>query len=91
MNFDFLKKYDWKEISDEWYGSSKDTPIEPIQKIPENYELHYKGKNFPVEVNGEFYENTKQAAQELGINYHTLRGWISGKRTSKIQCKKLPS
>lgn len=90
MNFDFLKKYNWREISDEWYGTSQSESTEPIP-IPENYELQYKGKNFPVEVEGQFYENTRQAAQELGINYHTLRDWISGRRTPKLNCKKLPS
>lgn len=32
MNFDFLKKYNWKEIQDEWYGSpDEEKPVEKIE------------------------------------------------------------
>lgn len=88
MNFDFLKKYNWKEISDEWYGVRhepvKEEPVNEV--IPESY---IKKKNFPVEIEGVMYDNTRDASEKLGINYHTLRDWISGRRGSKLQCKKL--
>lgn len=86
---DKLKQYDWREIAEEWYGKVNEDIVE---EEPTQYpEPIYKGKNFPVEVEGEFYSNTKEASEKLNINYHTLRDWISGRRTPKLKCKKLPS
>lgn len=85
-----LERTNWKDIYEEHYGVNYvNEEVEPVETEQNN--LKYKGRNFPVEVEGQYYENTKVASQKLNINYHTLRDWISRKRKPKIQCKKLPS
>ena len=85
-----LEKVKWQEVFDEHYGVER---IEEEKEI-ETFQypnVEYKYRNFPIEVEGEFYENTKVASEKLNINYHTLRDWISRKRKPKLNCKKLPS